>query len=78
MTGSNRTLLVETLGRRIHFATEVAGFRFEHSGVVIAWQCPCAGFEDELGYALLIRDDKTLQDDYFDFHEIKLISVTKP
>ncbi|MFI8483402.1 hypothetical protein ACIGCM_22855 [Pseudomonas sp. NPDC078700] len=78
MTNSNRTLLVETLGRRIHFSTEVEGFTFEQTGVVVGWFCPVAEFIDELGYSLCIRDDKTGEDDFYDFHEIRLIGKPTP
>lgn len=73
MTDANRTLLVEMLSRRIHFETEAGGFRFQHSGIVIAWLCPAHGYEADVGYQLLVRDDVTGNDDFFDFHEIRLL-----
>ncbi|GJN56439.1 hypothetical protein ACP3VQ_27805 [Metapseudomonas otitidis] len=74
MTNANRTLLIEMLSKRIRFETEAGGFRFQHSGIVIAWLCPCAGHEAEVGYQLLVRDDETAQEDFYDFHEILLLA----
>lgn len=73
MADANRTLLVETLGRRIHFSVTVAGHTFQHSGIVVGWFCPVAEYVQELDYSLCVRDDKTGQDHFWDFHEIRLI-----
>jgi hypothetical protein len=73
MADANRTLLVETLGRRIHFSVEAGGMTFQHSGIVVAWVCPAMQYAEELGYSLCVRDDKTGQDDFWYFHEIRLI-----
>lgn len=73
MADANRTLLVEMLGKRIHYGTEAAGMRFRRSGVVIGWVCPAPGYEADVGYSLLIRDDRTGQDDFHGFHDIRLL-----
>lgn len=78
MADSNRTLLVEMLARRIHFETEAAGCRFRHSGIVIAWLCPASGYESDVGYSLLIRDDVTGADDFYGFHDIRLLGRPVP
>ncbi len=78
MADANRTLLVEMLSNRIHFETEAAGYRFQHSGIVIAWVCPALGYEADVGYSLLIRDDKTGSDDFYGFHDIRLLSRPTP
>ena len=78
MADANRTLLVEMLSRRIHFETEAGGLRFQHSGVVIAWLCPAHGYEADVGYSLLIRDDATGADDFYGFRDIRLLGRPVP
>ena len=73
MADANRTLLVETLGRRIHFTVEAGGYTFEHSGIVVGWFCPAAQYVEELGYSLCVRDDKNGQEDFYEFAEMRLI-----